>query len=137
MIEYSGRINHVSFGYLKFAVQQVFLNKNIETIEDLGVAIKKIIHHNILRGKFSSVLPDLASEGVTAVEVVEEGLHFITDSKDGGLLVNLKDKYLLFWFQMSPIWGWALTRGGRRCPPFPTRGRLVSITQMKMWKFAI
>ena len=117
---------------IKYELNDVFSNKTIDSTKDLGSAIKKVIHHGTLRGKFSSVHPDLAAEGITRVEVGEEGLHFITDSRDGGLLVNLKDKYLLFWFQMSPIWGWALTRGGRRCPPFPTRGRLVSITQMKM-----
>ena len=49
----------------KFAVQQVFMNKNIETFEELGSAIKEIIHHKTIRGKFSSVHPDLAAEGIT------------------------------------------------------------------------
>ena len=61
----------------KFAVQQVFMNKSIESIEELGAAIKEIIHFNTIRGKFSSVHPDLAAEGITRVEVGEEGLHFI------------------------------------------------------------
>ena len=62
---------------VKFAVQQVFMNKEIENMDELGPAIKEIIHHNTIRGKFSSVHPDLAAEGITRVEVGEEGLHFI------------------------------------------------------------
>ena len=64
---------------LKYAVGQVFLNKSIDSTEDLGLALKMIIHHKTIRGKFSSVHPDLAAEGITRVEVGEEGLHFITD----------------------------------------------------------
>ena len=63
----------------KFAVQQVFMNKDIETLEEVGSAIKEIIQYNTIRGKFSSVHPDLAAEGITRVEVGEEGLHFISD----------------------------------------------------------
>jgi len=61
----------------KFAVQQVFMNKNIESMEELGAAIKEIIQHKTIRGKFSSVHPDLAAEGITRVEVGVEGLHFV------------------------------------------------------------
>ena len=61
----------------KFAVKQALGNKRIETIEEVGAAIKKIIHYNTIRGKFSSIHPDLAAEGITRVEVGEEGLHFI------------------------------------------------------------
>ena len=81
---------------LKYAVERVYLNKNIDNTKDLGRAIKEIIHHYSIRGKFSSVHPDLAAEGITRVEVGEEGLHFITDSREGG--VSLKNKLLLFCF---------------------------------------
>ena len=67
----------------KFAVQQVFMNKNIESMEELGAAIKEIIHYDTIRGKFSSVHPDLAAEGITRVEVGEEGLHFIRNNGTG------------------------------------------------------
>ena len=67
----------------KFAVDQVFGNKSIESMEELGAAIKEIIHYKTLRGKFSSVHPDLASEGITRVEVGEAGLHFITNNESG------------------------------------------------------
>ena len=53
------------------------MNKSIESMEEVGAAIKEIIHFKTIRGKFSSVHPDLAAEGITRVEVGEEGLHFI------------------------------------------------------------
>ena len=62
---------------MKFAVDQVFNNKGIDSTEDIGKAIKEITHHYTIRGKFSSVHPDLAAEGITRVEVGEEGLHFM------------------------------------------------------------
>ena len=63
---------------VKFAVQQALLNKEIESMDELGAGIREIIHYNTIRGKFSSVHPDLAAEGITRVEVGEEGLHFVT-----------------------------------------------------------
>ena len=66
-----------------FAVQQVFMNKSTESVEELVVAIKEITHFLTIRGKFSSVHPDLAAEGITRVEVGEEGLHFIRDKEPG------------------------------------------------------
>ena len=74
----------------KFAVQQVLTNKDIESVEELGAAIKEIIQFNTIRGKFSSVHPDLAAKGITRVEVGEEGLHFITDEQPGELYIQLK-----------------------------------------------
>ena len=67
----------------KFAIDSVFGNNNIESMEEVGPALKKIIHYKTLRGKFSSVHPDLAAEGITKVEVREEGLFFIK-SRDTG-----------------------------------------------------
>ena len=55
-------------------------------MEKLGEAIKEIIYYKTIRGKFSSVHPDLAAEGITRVEVGEEGLHFITERETGGEL---------------------------------------------------
>ena len=49
----------------------------------MGAAIKEIIHYKTIRGKFSSVHPDLAAEGITRVEVGEEGLHFIRNNGPG------------------------------------------------------
>ena len=67
----------------KFAVQQVFMNTSIESMEQMAAAIKEIIQFKTIRGKFSSVHPDLEAEGITRVEVGEEGLHFIRDNDPG------------------------------------------------------
>ena len=68
---------------LKYAVDRVFGNKSIDRTEDLGKAIQEIVHYNTLRGKFSSVHPDLAAVSITRVEVGEEGLHFIRNNPAG------------------------------------------------------
>ena len=70
---------------MKYAVDRVFLNKSIDSKEDMGLAIKEIIHYKTIRGKFSSVHPDLAAEGITRVEVGEEGLYFVTKRGKGGI----------------------------------------------------
>ena len=67
----------------KYSVNEAFKNKGIESMEEVGAAIKKIIHHRIIRGKFSSVHPDLVAEGITRVEVGDEGLHFIKQRDTG------------------------------------------------------
>ena len=73
----------------KFVIDHEFKNKNIESMEELGAAIKEIIHCKTIRGKFSSVHPDLAAEGITRVEVGEEGLHFITSTETGSIYLSL------------------------------------------------
>ena len=67
----------------KYALKGAFKNKNLESVEELGAAIKEIIHHSTIRGKFSSVHPDLKVEGITRVEVGEEGLLFMTNNNLG------------------------------------------------------
>ena len=69
----------------KFAVQQAFINKNVVNMEkmELGAAIKEIIYYKTIRGKFSSVHPDLAAEGITRVEVGEGGLYFVANKEPG------------------------------------------------------
>ena len=64
----------------KYAVSDVFSNKSIQSMEDMGAAIKEVIYYKTIRGKFSSVSPDLADEGITRVEVGEEGLHFFIET---------------------------------------------------------
>ena len=44
---------------------------------ELGSFIKEVIYFQTLRGKFSSVHPELRREGIDRVEVGEEGLHLI------------------------------------------------------------
>ena len=67
----------------KFALQQVLSNKSIDSMEEVGAAIKEIIQYMTIRGKFSSVHPDLVAEGITGVKVEEEGLHFIRNTEAG------------------------------------------------------
>ena len=67
----------------KYAVKDTFKNKSIKSMEELGAAIKQIIQYKTIRGKFSSVHPDLTAEGITRVEVGEEGLHFIKIQESG------------------------------------------------------
>ena len=49
---------------------------------ELGSFIKEVIYFQTLRGKFSSVHPELRREGIVRVEVGEEGLRFIRDAGD-------------------------------------------------------
>ena len=46
----------------------------------LGPYIQEVIHYFTLRGKFSSVHPELRREGIIKVEVGEKGLRFIRDT---------------------------------------------------------
>ena len=65
-------------------------------MEEVGAAIKEIIHYKTIRGKFSSVHPDLAAEGITRVEVGEEGLHFIKTTGTGSICEHLGLNFYLF-----------------------------------------
>ena len=67
----------------KYAVDVALTNKNIESMEEVGATIKAVIQYKTIRGKFSSIHPDLAAEGITGVEVGEEGLHFIKITETG------------------------------------------------------
>ena len=67
----------------KYAVKGAFKNRTEQIMEEVGAAIKKVIHYRTIRGEFSSVHPDLAAEGITRVEVGEEGLHFIKQRETG------------------------------------------------------
>ena len=49
---------------------------------ELGTFIKEVIHYRTLRGKFSSVHPELRREGIDRVEFGEEGLHLIRAAGD-------------------------------------------------------
>ena len=71
----------------KYAVNQVFMNMSVDSMDKVGAAIKEIIHHYNIRGKFSSVHPDLMKYGVTRVEVGEEGLQFIKNKESGEFLI--------------------------------------------------
>ena len=64
----------------KFAISDAFNIYKSSHAEELGDLIQEVIHHHTLRGKFSSVHPELRQEGIIRVEVGREGLHFIRDS---------------------------------------------------------
>ena len=55
-------------------------NRDLSNVEELGDVIQEVIHYYTLRGKFSSVHPELKQEGIIRVEVGKEGLRFIRDS---------------------------------------------------------
>ena len=73
----------------KYAVKEAFRNKRIESMEEMGAALKEIIQFKTLRGKFSSVHPDLAAQGITRVELGEEGLYFISDQQPGEKSIHI------------------------------------------------
>ena len=64
----------------KFAIGYVLGNRYVAGVEDLGDVIQDVIHYYTLRGKFSSIHPELRREGITRVEVGKEGLHIIRES---------------------------------------------------------
>ena len=63
----------------KFGLDNV-LGNQVVTADELGKAIKDVIHYRTLRGKFASVHPELRQEGIVRVVVEEEGLRFVRDS---------------------------------------------------------
>ena len=63
----------------KFGIERVLTNR-VVTAEELGKAIQDVIHYKTLRGKFSSVHPELRREGIVRVDVGEKGLHFVRDT---------------------------------------------------------
>merc|ERR1711971_285176 len=65
----------------KFAISEVLKLRKVTASEEVGSVIKEVIHYHNLRGKFSSVHPELGREGIIRVEVGKEGLHFIRDSE--------------------------------------------------------
>ena len=67
----------------KYSVSEVFKNKSIDSMDEVGAAIKKIMLYPNIRGKFSSVHPDLEALGITRVDVGDEGLHFIKTNETG------------------------------------------------------
>ena len=52
------------------------------------------IHYKTIRGKFSSVHPDLAAEGITRVEVREDGLHLIKEIMMNQVSFDMESKIL-------------------------------------------
>ena len=67
----------------KFAVADEMGNRRNVSDEEFGSAIRAVIHHHTIRGKFSSIHPDLRQLGFTRVEVKEEGLLLIRGNSGG------------------------------------------------------
>jgi hypothetical protein len=67
---------------LKFAVDEVLKNRVPEEAE-WGAAIRAVLHHPTLRGRFDSVSPALAAEGICRVEVGDRGLSFVRGTLPG------------------------------------------------------
>jgi len=64
----------------KYGINDVLKNTHGADMEELGDLIQEVIHYCTLRGKFSSIHPELRREGIIRVEVGKEALHFIRDS---------------------------------------------------------
>jgi hypothetical protein len=73
----------VSSYTLKFAVESVLKNRAPEEAK-WGAAIRAVLHHPTLRGRFGSVSPALAAEGICRVEVGDRGLSFVRGTLPGG-----------------------------------------------------
>ena len=67
----------------KFALSDVMANRRNVSVEEFGSAIRAVIHHDTIRGKFSSIHPNLKQLGFTRVEVKEEGLLFVRGNSGG------------------------------------------------------
>ena len=66
----------------KSALEDALKDKPVVAADEAGSVLHQVLHHFTLRGKFSSVHPELKREGIIRVEVGEEGLHFIRDKGD-------------------------------------------------------
>ena len=75
-------ISKVSSYTLKIAIDSVLRNRDPER-KEFGSALRAILQHETLRGRFDSVSEDLEAEGITRVEVGEEGLIFHRDGAQG------------------------------------------------------
>ena len=61
--------------------------------EEIGALLREVINFPSIRGKFTSIHPDLRAEGIMRVEVRDEGLHFVRflPSTDGSTREEVKD----------------------------------------------
>ena len=72
----------------KSAVHQVLANKDPPSPDKIGEAIREVINHSTIRGKFNGVHDDLKKFGVTKIEIRDDGLEFVG---------KLYFRFLLFW----------------------------------------
>ena len=71
----------------KFAVSDVLVNREPAS-DELGAALREVIHHKTIRDKFTSVHPDLRARGITRVEVTDEGLYFAREAGENPTLTT-------------------------------------------------
>ena len=60
-------------------MNDVLLNREPAS-DELGAALREVIHHDSIRGKFTSVHPDLRARGITRVDVGDDGLYFARET---------------------------------------------------------
>ena len=73
----------------KFAIASVLCTRSSDinvVAGEVGRIIQEVIRFHTIRGKFSSVHPELRREGIVRVEVGEGGLHFVRDTGERGCL---------------------------------------------------
>ena len=56
------------------------MNRNLSDEEKLGDLIQEVIYDFTIRGKFSSIHPELRRGGIIRVEVGKEGFRFIRET---------------------------------------------------------
>ena len=67
---------------LKWAVNEKLTNTEVNSIEELGPAIRQALTHRSIKGKFDGVSPLLRKHGYSRVIVTDIGFKFIS-AKDG------------------------------------------------------
>ena len=75
---------------LKMAVNRVLINIIDISSADLGASLRSVLQYSEIRGQFSSIHPDLLAEGITRVEVTDQGLCFLRDTAQGELCNQLE-----------------------------------------------
>ena len=66
---------NLDFLQLKFAVDRALNDKKYEE-GDIGSSMQRVMKYWTVRDKMNSVHDDLVEEGVTKIEVTDEGLEF-------------------------------------------------------------
>ena len=92
-------------GWSKFALSNTDTLGRVIGPEGLGGDIKEVLKFPAIRSKFSSVHPELRREGITKIEVGEEGLQFLRDSGEKRRFIKQKYRYigvLIYWIEALP-----------------------------------
>ena len=68
---------------LKFALDFMLGSNTNISENELGLALQEVINYKTFQGKFDSVHLDLRAEGVTGIEVGDQGITFHRDQLSG------------------------------------------------------